>query len=311
MRRIIKQSLRGVKQWLDAVDAPPQNLTPLQEVPFDNRYPWLCTSFRKLMRDPICAKKPNYIWGVLQGAALGKVLGLPRVSVLELGVAGGNGLVALEHIAGQVQELAQIEIQVHGFDTGQHIPRPRDYRDCPNLWREGMFAPDVEAIRSRLCHAQLHLGMIQETLSAFLATAPAPISFVASDLCLYSSTKEGLKLLEGDHQLLLPRVTYFFEDIMGECFSEFTGARLAIREFNDNHDVVKLAPIYGLRYFVPGEFRNLIYWDMLFTAHLFQHPAYTAPQALFRPGAQDIEGNEYLVSMEQSEAPVPVRIQPR
>jgi hypothetical protein len=74
-----------------------QSRSPLKfrsEIPFDNRYDWLGASFQKLKNDPLCARKSAYIWGVLQGTALGKVLGLQQVSVIEFGVAGGSGLLS-------------------------------------------------------------------------------------------------------------------------------------------------------------------------------------------------------------------------
>jgi hypothetical protein len=54
----------------------------------------------------------------LQGAHLAKALGIKRVSVIEFGVAGGNGLVALDRIAEKVEQALGIDIDVYGFDTG-------------------------------------------------------------------------------------------------------------------------------------------------------------------------------------------------
>ena len=57
------------------------------EAPCANSYRWLEENFLKLMKDPICAKNPDYIWGVLQGAVLGKILDIEKISVIEFGVA--------------------------------------------------------------------------------------------------------------------------------------------------------------------------------------------------------------------------------
>ena len=48
-----------------------------------------------------------YAFGVLSAARLAKALGLPGISVVEFGVAGGRGLIALErmHLQGEVHEL--------------------------------------------------------------------------------------------------------------------------------------------------------------------------------------------------------------
>jgi hypothetical protein len=83
-------------------------------VPFDNQYPWLNYTFSELLKLTKGAY-PQYAWGVTQGAALAKVLGLPRVSVIEFGVAGGYGLLALEKISKVVERETNIGIDVFWF----------------------------------------------------------------------------------------------------------------------------------------------------------------------------------------------------
>jgi hypothetical protein len=83
-RRIIDALLRRLRVALEEVE----DFNP-GEIPFDNRYNWIGMNLERLMRDPRCRVRPSYIWGVLQGAALGKVLGHRRVSIVELGVAAG------------------------------------------------------------------------------------------------------------------------------------------------------------------------------------------------------------------------------
>src|SRR4051794_28712639 len=60
--------------------------------------------------------RPHYGYCVLQAAKLAKRLGHKSVSVIEFGVAGGNGLVNLEMHAGEVSKLTGIDIQIFGFD---------------------------------------------------------------------------------------------------------------------------------------------------------------------------------------------------
>lgn len=81
-----------------------------EPAPVDNTYEWLNYSFLEILRDNRSATRPSYIWGVLQGASLAKVLGLPRVSVIEFGVAGGGGLIALERIAEAVERKTELAI---------------------------------------------------------------------------------------------------------------------------------------------------------------------------------------------------------
>src|SRR3954452_8100295 len=54
--------------------------------------------------------RPHYAYGVRQAALLAKRLGLESVSVLELGVAGGQGLLELERMAALASEAVGIRI---------------------------------------------------------------------------------------------------------------------------------------------------------------------------------------------------------
>src|SRR5262249_55713860 len=91
---------------------------PQPAVPFDNTYAWLNNAFFELIGHARFNQRPAYVWGVLQGAALAKVLEIPKISVIEFGVAGGFGLVTLEGIADAVAKIMNIDIDVIGFDIG-------------------------------------------------------------------------------------------------------------------------------------------------------------------------------------------------
>jgi hypothetical protein len=250
------------------------------EVPFDNNCRWLGYTFQELMKDPMCAGKPMYIWGVVQGAAIAKVLQVPDISVIELGVAGGAGLVSLEHTAELVESRTGIRIHVHGFDTGTGLPNPIDYRDQPNMWFEGQLPMKRNIVQGLLKRASLHLGLVRDTIRTFLAEKPSPVAFVSFDLDLYSSTYDALALFEASYDYLLPRVISYFDDIMGHTYNDFAGERLAISEFNCAHRNRKLSPIYGLKNFVPERFRYGMWWDELYYAHFFEHPLYNEPDSL-------------------------------
>ena len=102
----------------------------------------------------------------------------------------------MEHISARVEEMLGIGIDVHGFDVETGIPKTQDYRDCPNIWLDGQFPMDKKELEKRLRRAQLKLGLVKETVPAFLETSPAPVAFVSFDLDLYSSTTDALKLFE-------------------------------------------------------------------------------------------------------------------
>ena len=270
VRRYLRATWRRVKRWLDETD----DRATSEIVPFDNTYEWINATFEQFVHDATCSQRKQYLWGVLQGAAIGKVLGLRRISVIEFGVASGAGLLALEHIAERVEEVTGIGIEVYGFDTGSGLPKPQDYRDSPHFWREGQFPMDVEWLEKRLRRASLKLGSVETTIPAFLRSTPAPVAFVAMDLDLYSSTRDALGLFDAEHDRLLPRIVCFFDDITGFTYNDFTGERLAISEFNASHAVRKLSPIYGLKFFVPDKFMHEWWPELFYFAHIFDHPLY-------------------------------------
>jgi hypothetical protein len=188
--------------------------------------------------------RPHYGYCVLHAAKLAKSLGHKKVSVIEFGVAGGNGLINLEMHAREVENLLDIDIQIFGFDTGKGLPCPKDYRDLPYYWKPGYFAMDVEKLRKKLTRSELIIGDIAETLPSFLNRHnPAPIGAVFMDLDFYSSTKHALNLFDLARSRILPRVFVYFDDIIGNStvlYNEYTGVLRAINEFNSSHGEQKI-----------------------------------------------------------------------
>ena len=250
-----------------------------QEIAPDNTQAWLGAAFTSLMRDAICAKKPWYVWGVLQGAVLARVLEIDGVSVLEFGVAGGAGLLSLERTASRVEELVDVRVDVYGFDSGVGLPEPTDYRDQPNMWFQGQLPMRREALDRLLDRASLRLGLVGESVPPFLEEKPSPIAFAAFDLDLYSSTCAALAVFDGPEGYVLPRVPCYFDDILGHTYNDYAGERLAIAEFNERHAMRKISQIYGLEYFVPPKFKHIRQWNGMFFAHFFDHPLYCAPDS--------------------------------
>ena len=85
--------------------------------------------------------RPNYLSGVLLAAQQARQQGTPEISVIEFGVAGGNGLLTLQDEAAAVEGETGIRIRVFGFDNG-HGGLPAfvgDHRDHPDAWRPGDY----------------------------------------------------------------------------------------------------------------------------------------------------------------------------
>ena len=180
-----------------------------------------------------------YLWGVLEGASLAKALGYEHISVIEFGVAGGRGLLALEEISIQVEQLVGIRIDVYGFDTGVGLPAPADYRDLPYMWKGGFYPMDKEKLLPQLKRAHLKLGLIENTLKHFLESEFAPVAFISFDVDLYTSTRQALAVFDGTPNKVIPRVSCYFDDIMGFGCNEYTGERLAIENLTGTTSTTK------------------------------------------------------------------------
>jgi hypothetical protein len=201
-------------------------------------------------------------------------LGIERISAIECGVAGGNGLIALESVAEFVEPLLGVGVDVFGFDSGTGMPEPRDLRDAPFAIRGGDFDMDVRALASRLSRARLVFGHVEKTVSQWLAEEHPPIGFVAFDLDYYSSTVQALGLLDSDPGRVLPRVLCYFDDIFGLGWSDFNGERAAITDFNEQHSDRKVGAVHGLKYSLPRSEFELSWPEKIFMAHLFDHHRY-------------------------------------
>ncbi len=235
------------------------------------RYPFLRKNFLRIFIKSNF-RRPEYIWGVLTAADLAKHLGLEKISVIEFGVAGGNGLVSLEIISSYIEKIYGIEINVYGFDTGTGLTKTKDYRDLPQLWSEGSFRMEIDDLKNRLKKARLILGPVEKTIDDFINSNPSPVGFISFDMDLYSSTKDAFNLLKATTSILLPRIHCHFDDIMGFSFSDFNGERLAIAEFNTEQSSRKISLIHGLNYYTKE--MNKIWTEQQYMAHIFDHPRY-------------------------------------
>jgi hypothetical protein len=180
--------------------------------------------------------RPHYAFGVKQAVYLAKKLKHSEVSVVELGVARGDGLLALERYATQIGKQQGIKVEVYGFDLGSGLPSAVDYRDLSYVWQRGAYKMDVEGLQKRLTSAKLMLGNVRDTVDKFLQTDHAPIGFISFDMDYYSSTVAGLALLQAKEEALLPRVLCYFDDVVSDghqLHCDCVGELLAIREFNE------------------------------------------------------------------------------
>jgi hypothetical protein len=234
------------------------------DAPFERRLTWDAHPY------------PQYAYSLHKAAVLAQRLGVPEISAVEFGVAGGRGLVQLEQHARDVTALTQVKVRVFGMDSGGGLPPASTNKDLPYIWRAGQFQMDHDALRARLQSAQLLLGDVGDTVPKLIeAVEGAPVGFVSFDLDYYSSTARALELFDASDDRLLPRVFCYFDDLIGaddELHCEFAGEQLAINEFNAAHAERKLGQIQGLRWKrrVPA-----VWNDTTFVLHCFEHPQYS------------------------------------
>ena len=160
---------------------------------------------------------------------------MPRISAIEFGSRGGNGLLALENAAELVEQEMGIEVDVYGFDTGAGLPPPLDYRDLPNLYTATAY-PDGRGIiaqstvETRAAHPGVGRG---NRADVSLLSNPAPIGFISVRCGLLhvdSRRLQGSGMRSGRSSC--PRIHCYFDDMIGFTFSEYTGERLADRANN-------------------------------------------------------------------------------
>lgn len=198
-------------------------------------------------------RRPNYLVGVLAAADQARRQNAAEISVIEFGVAGGNGLLALEHWAAAVEREVGVKITVYGFDTGTGLPDLcGDHRDHPDKWMPSDYKMDIPALRRRLSdRTQLIIGNTRETVPDFLQTTlRVPIGFASIDVDLYSSTKNVLALFSGPDRKMLRQTYLYFDDVAdpkATFFHRFAGELLAIDEFNACNEDVKIDIWRGLR----------------------------------------------------------------
>lgn len=221
-------------------------------------------------------ERPHYAYCMLSAANLAKRLGKDRISAIEFGVAGGNGLKFMCDFAQDVKKLTGVTVECYGFDTGKGMPPPVGEKDLPFWFREAQYAMDEKALRERVPDGRLVIGEVKDTIAGFFGEHnPAPIGAIFNDVDYWSSTRDSFALYDAAKsrpQHFLPRTFMYFDDIIGwefEMYGPFNGQLAAISEFNASREDVKIHLNQNLMPLLHLNYRHQIYY-----AHLFEHPDY-------------------------------------
>ncbi|MDR3538133.1 MAG: hypothetical protein P4L71_16690 [Acetobacteraceae bacterium] len=216
--------------------------------------------------------RQQFAFPILYAAEQAAARNIRRISIVEFGVASGSGLLNMCTIAADVMRATGVEIEVYGFDSTTGMPTPIDHRDHPEHWQEGDFPMDVDRLQQALPpFAHLLIGDVESTIPAFLATLSpeAPLAFVSLDLDYYSSTKKALEAFKGPPGLYMPSVVVYLDDIVEDSTNPWCGENLAIREFNEETELRKIAPFPLLR--TKRIFKNARWIDQIYLLQVLDH----------------------------------------
>jgi hypothetical protein len=223
----------------------------------------------------ICAvHRPNYGHCLFEAARLAARLKYPRISAIEFGCGGGNGLLTAEMHISEIEKLFPVRFELYGFDTGKGLPNPKDYRDFPYYFNQGQFKMEIDRLNPKLKRAKIVVGNVRDTsLNFFEKYIPAPIGCIFHDLDYYSSTIDSFSIFNCDNSHLLPRIFMYFDDTIGDNTwlpSEFTGELLAIKEFNLANSTKKIAINRAMQ----ARYRDQWWKNQIYIYHDFEHPKY-------------------------------------
>lgn len=211
--------------------------------------------------------RPNYLLGVLKAADQAREDKIDRILAVEFGVAAGNGLIALQDIAEDVERETGIVVEVVGFDSGAGMPAvPFDYRDHTDWWIPQDYPMDVAALKARLKpRTKLILGDVAQNVELFLDENEVTIGFISFDLDYYSSTTNAFPLLSSPRRKILRRTPLYFDDIDFYFNHQFAGELLAIDEFNKSSNEVRIDKWQGVHKERP--FLDAPWLEKMYVAH--------------------------------------------
>ena len=218
-------------------------------------------------------ERPHYAYCIYNAAILAKKLGYKSFSIIEFGVAGGNGIYFLEKFCKKVKLELNIEIEIYGFDLKDGLSNPKGYKDLAYWFHSGFYSMNEPKLKNILNNAKLILGDVKDTVKKFFSDYnPAPIGVILNDLDYYSSTRDSFDIFNDLDSKYLPRIFCYFDDIIGtenEMYNIFTGELLAIDEFNKKNESKKIALNQNLVAKSNESWRYQIYYY-----HNFTHPKY-------------------------------------
>jgi hypothetical protein len=237
-----------------------------------------------------------YAFCIQAAADLARKHNVPKLTLLEFGVASGAGLLNLCLIADKVSKESGVQFEIVGFDSGSGMPPPRDYRDHPEKYFTGDYPlPDRESLLRKLPpNARILFGDIDAAVARLREELTAPIGVISIDVDYYWSTQEALAVLLFEAHKYLPMVYMYFDDVQDIDDNEFCGELCAIKEFNaaPEHPHRRLAPANFLSEL--RIFKRAIWHRQIYLAHVFDHESRSLEHIQRKRTAAAVLTNPYL-----------------
>ena len=193
--------------------------------------------------------RPHYETLIYETSKNAIKLGYNEINIIELGVAGGDGIRTLVKYKNKIEKILKIKINIIGFDTGTGLPETNYKQDLPFFWKKGDYTnQDLNKLEKDFTNVKIYQGNISSTLEEFINQNKNKIGLIIFDLDLYSSTKLFLNKIPelSKENLLLPRTFCYFDDLFlaDYCLDDTNGEPLAISEFNIEFEKFKLGKYF-------------------------------------------------------------------
>jgi hypothetical protein len=224
--------------------------------------------------------RANYVYGMLRAADIAKYFGKTRVTVIEFGVASGQGLLNMVGVAPEIEKETGVELRIVGFDTGQGLPAIQGYKDHPELWNPGDFTmEDRDTLMHKLGgRAEIVWGDIADTVGPFIDSvdSSAPLGFISIDVDIYSATAAALRCLTSRPDKYSPAISMYFDDVSFFFANDWAGELAAISEFNSDHEYRKIGRDRSLPGSRPLKAEN--WYQSMYACHILDHEARQKPR---------------------------------
>ena len=112
--------------------------------------------------------RPHYALGLFLSASLASQLNYKKISIIEFGCWECEGLIDLEHYTNDIEKIFDIKIEIYGFEGGEGLPAPKNYKDRVYQFTEGEMKISNRSFVKNLKRSQVIYGDFKKTVPEFL-----------------------------------------------------------------------------------------------------------------------------------------------